>query len=346
MPSSTDIADIDLRARAESLIGSNVTELAGVEGGANNRIYRVSAGRARYAMKVYPCGGADTRDRLGSETAALRFLTRNGLTTVPGVVAVDAAHRIGVYEWIEGDPVGVARDSDVSAAAALLSQLHALRGADAAVQLPLASEACLSGAELVTQIERRAHRLREVAGAAASLTELLSGVAPLLAAARTGAERRYADAGLDFEALLDRDRRSLSPSDFGFHNARRKADGSLVFYDFEYFGWDDPVKPVADFVLHPGMTMTESQRRGFVAEAGVIYGSDRTYAIRLRALFPLHALRWTLILCNEFLPERWARRVQAGATVDRATALARQAAKAKAMLETARTSLAAFPYGD
>ena len=346
MPCSTDI-DGDLRAQAALLIGSDVTEMTGVEGGANNRIYRVSAGCATYAMKVYPHAPADTRDRLGSETAALRFLKEQGLRTIPAVVAVDAAHRIGLYEWIEGEPVGTARDSDIVAALALLSRLHSLRTLEPAARLPLASEACLSGAEIVSQIERRIARLRQVASGATALDELLTaGVIPVLAAAVTEAERRYTDAGLGVSELLDASRRSLSPSDFGFHNARRRADGTLAFYDFEYFGWDDPVKPVADFVLHPGMTMTDAQRRRFVVGAQAIYGADPTYARRLRALFPLYALRWTLILCNEFLPERWARRVQAGAAVDHGAALVRQAAKATAMLDVARTALVRFPYGE
>ena len=46
--------------------------------------------------------------------------------------------------------------------------------------------------------------------------------------------------------------RVLSPSDFGFHNALRRPDGTIVFVDFEYFGWDDPAKMMADAMLHPG----------------------------------------------------------------------------------------------
>ena len=58
-------------------------------------------------------------------------------------------------------------------------------------------------------------------------------------------------------------RRSLSPSDFGFHNALLEADGRLTFVDFEYFGWDDPVKIVADVMLHPGMGLSADHGRRF-----------------------------------------------------------------------------------
>ena len=45
----------------------------------------------------------------------------------------------------------------------------------------------------------------------------------------------------------------LSPSDFGFHNTIKSK--KLYFIDFEYFGLDDPVKLVIDFILHPGMKL-------------------------------------------------------------------------------------------
>ncbi len=347
MRSSPEDIEARLRTRLAAMIGAPVTDIRRMEGGANNQVYRVSTGKVHYAAKLYPTTAGDARDRFAAETAALRFLNGKGLHTVPGIVASDGTHRIGLYEWIEGERVEAASERDVAAAVALLSALHALRKAESAPDLPLASEACLSGAELVAQVEHRLARLRQVAPEHPALgTFIEDGLAPTLIAAKDRAERLYAGGGQDFDRPLAPEQRSLSPSDFGFHNALRKADGTLVFYDFEYFGWDDPVKPVADFVLHPGMTMAEPQRRFFVAEARKIYDGDAAYGRRLDALFPLFALRWCLILLNEFLPERWARRIQAGVTLDRATVIGRQATKARATLEMAKDSMVKFPYGN
>ena len=327
------------------MLGQPVTEIEGVEGGANNRVFRVRAGRLDYALKLYPATAGDTRDRLGAETAALGFMNRHGLRTVPALVAADRASRIGLYEWIEGEPVDTATDDDIAAVLRLLMTLHALKTSEAATDLQPASEACLSGAELVAQIERRLIRLEQVAAELPVLAGLLkSGIVPAFGEARARAVRLYTEAGLTFAAPIELAHRTLSPSDFGFHNARRRRDGSLCFYDFEYFGWDDPVKPISDFVLHPGMSITDPQRRQFVAGALDIYGAEKLYGLRLRALFPLFGLRWCLILLNEFLPERWARRVQAGAVFNRATAFSQQLAKAETMLAVVNKSIAQFPY--
>ena len=128
-------------------------------------------------------------------------------------------------------------------------------------------------------------------------------------------------------------RRTLSPSDFGFHNAIRRPDGTLAFVDFEYFGWDDPVKVTSDFVLHPGMQLTAEQGHRFVLGATDIFAADPSFAHRLDACLPLYALRWTMILLNEYLPDRWQRRVLAGFRGERSVVLRRQLDKADAMLD-------------
>lgn len=334
-------------ARAAALVGHPIVEMTRIRGGANSRVYRVSDGATRYALKLYPVDPTDKRDRLGAESMALRFLRGHGVRTVPDVIAVDTDRNMSLFEWIEGVSVENPIAADITAALGLLETLHSLRGDKAAVEFPLASEACLSVLELTEQIDRRFSRLEKVAKDEPALAVFLhAGVGPAFDAARRRAQSSYADGHLDFQLPLEGYHRSLSPSDFGFHNALRRPDGGLSFLDFEYFGWDDPVKPVADFMLHPGMTLTEAQRRDFATGALRIYGADDAYELRLRALLPLYALRWSLILLNEFIPERWARRVEAGAAANRETVLAAQLVKAQALLGIANKSIAHFPYGD
>jgi hypothetical protein len=124
----------------------------------------------------------------------------------------------------------------------------------------------------------------------------------------------------------------LVPSDFGFHNSLRCQDGSLAFVDFEYFGWDDPVKLTADILLHPGRVLTTPQRTRFRQAAERLYREDRSFAQRLDAYIQLFGLRWVLILLNEFIPERWQRRLLAGATESWTEAKASQLTRAKQFL--------------
>ncbi len=300
------------------------------DGGGNNRLYRVETADGQlFALKWYSRPQGDRRDRLGVEWTALSFLTRHGVTDVPRPVAADSASGFALYEWIDGTAVTGATVTDIDAALAFAERLHTLRHAADAEALPAASEACLSPAELLGQIARRADRLAEVPPDEPDLAAFLDAE---FAPARRSAEQA---ARLVFGGKLDQPladaARSLSPSDFGFHNALRRPDGRLAFIDFEYFGWDDPVKLVADFMQHPGMALPPQLSRYFAEQARGIYG-EAEFARRLDAAYPLFGLRWCLILLNEFLPERWHNRRFSGRAEDRRLAMRGQLAKARTHL--------------
>ena len=126
--------------------------------------------------------------------------------------------------------------------------------------------------------------------------------------------------------------RTLSPSDFGFHNAIKTAEGNIIYVDFEYFGRDDPVKLTADFLLHPAMSLSDTEKSRFAQGVGEIFKDYRDFLTRLQYLMPLYGLRWSLIVLNEYLPSSWARRTHAGAAMTHEQAKARQLQKAEKMV--------------
>ncbi|KIL97747.1 hypothetical protein CCC_00808 [Paramagnetospirillum magnetotacticum MS-1] len=289
--------------------------------GGNNRLYRVECeDGAVFALKSYPRTPNDTRDRLGAEFAALAFLARHGVAEVPAALAHEGDHAL--YQWIEGEAVADPTPADLDAAIAFAARLHGLRHAEGAESLAWASEACTSGSEMLRQVDQRLARLRQVAADHDGLAEVLDAIAAAIEACRA----RAAAIG-----ELAKDQRTLSPADFGFHNALRMAGGGLVFIDFEYFGWDDPVKLAAEFDLHPGMSLSPPLSTHWREGIKAVYEDVPGFAARWTALRPLLAARWALIVLNEFLPERWARRAAAGET-DAGAARLRQLDKARILL--------------
>lgn len=341
-------AALDAVAQAARLLaGRPTTSIARVRGfGRNSGVYQVRAGAAVYALKQYPPRRVGDRDRATAEFAALRFLTGHGITTVPRPITVDAAGGYLLLEWIEGEAVATPDAADIAAAGNFLRVVHALRGESDAEALPMAAEACISAAETVAQIERRLARLALVSDEPMLAAFLHDTLTPLFAEISARAKAGYAAAGLSFAAEVDAAAQTLCPADFGFHNALRRASGELVFIDFDYFGWDDPTKLTADFLLHPGMRLDAALKRQFAAEAAGIYGSDPSYRRRLMLLYPLFSLRWCTILLNEFLPERWANRVAAGEAADWAAAKRRQLDRAREWAHSLAANFQRFPYGE
>jgi len=303
------------------------------DAGGNNRLFRIETEDGKvYALKSYPRQSSDLRDRLTTEFNALDFMQRHNIRQVPRPIAKDEAASFALYEWIEGRPAQASR-AGIDAAVTFVRELHKLSAAADAQQISAASEACLSAQTIIEQVERRLAALRAQTAAHPVLEEFLEGkVGPVASSVIVRARKIYAKAGIGFDASVAMSLRSLSPSDFGFHNALVQNDGRIVFLDFEYFGWDDPVKLASDFVLHPGMDLTAELKRRFLESMSDIFRADKSFDMRLEASLPLYALRWTMILLNEFLPERWARRIMAGAGADRDAILQAQLNKARAMI--------------
>ena len=329
---------------AADLAGEAVATLSPVRGGGNNRLFRLeTVGGAVYAFKRYVETPGDRRDRFGVETGALVFLNRHGVTAVPRLIARDRASRSALFEWIDGETIAAPAPGEIDAALALIGQLQGLRTGAGAEGLPLASDACLSAVDLLAQIERRLARLAPALAVDARLHSLIEvRFRPLLTAYRCRCAEMYGRMGIALDEPIPAAQRTLSPSDFGFHNARRRAGGGVVFLDFEYFGWDDPVKLASDSLLHPGSALSGADRRRLAEGFRVIFRDGFFFAERLEALQPLFGLCWCLILLNEFLPDAWRRRRAATGLDDRERIRERQLDRSRRLL----TALEAWRPGD
>lgn len=325
-----------LEAIAARMLNQTVITVNPAIGGGNNRIHQVVAKDGMYALKFYPSQDEDPNDRLKREFQALEFMNAHGLSCIPKPVAIDHVLGCGVYEWIDGAPICQPKEDDVKAMVNLTNRLAALQTAHNAKDLAPASAHCFSAAAVVVQLDNRLVRLRDAGKDEDDLIQFLENeFCPILRPFVSRAKNIYANAGIDFDADLWPNHRTLSPSDFGFHNALKRTDGKIVFLDFEYFGWDDPVKMISDAVWHPGSNIPPILRNAFRKQAGKVF-QDREgeiFTVRLDALHLLFGMIWVLIILNEFLPGHWHRRVAAGKATDVDQARASQLGIAKNFLK-------------
>jgi hypothetical protein len=334
LATATNLSETDLWTAAANLAGDAVTSLSALGGGANNRVYRADTENGVFALKSFMKPTSDCRDRLGAELAALTFLAEMNETAAPRIIASDRQAGLILFEWIEGSPIFDPGSADIDAAAAFAQRLKKYSDSAQALALKPAAEACHSAAEIARQVRNRMTQLSTVAHRHTDLAKFLDQVAnPALERSEQRARRGFTVAGIDFEADQPHERLTLSPSDFGFHNALRRPDGTIAFVDFEYFGWDQPLRLVADFILHPGMTLSTEQQQTFSnTMINVFMADDQSFATRLDLCLPLVGLRWSMIILNEFLPNRRQQRDFAGTLGIIEETQARQLAKARNML--------------
>lgn len=298
------------------LPGATVQPLGG---GKNSQVVRiVAADGTSLVGKRYFRHPGDPRDRLGTEVAALELMAEHGIEGVARVVLCDRQAGAVLLEDLGGAQVAHPSIAEVGALARWLLALQAPPIRRAAAGFPPASEAFFSGEDISANLAERLQRLLQPAPASPVMAQmqafLREEVAPTTEQARNAGRSALEQAGMGWGTPLPCGERILSPSDFGFHNARRLPAGRLALCDFEYFGWDDPAKTICDFVLHrhPLMQLAEECWGPFVQKLLAELPEPGRLKARCAAYYRLFRLKWCLIMLNGFLPVAGARRRFAG----------------------------------
>ena len=323
------------------LLGQEIVSWERIGGGRNSQVYHLTSktaeGEKQLVVKRYFCHSVDPRDRLGVEFSSLKFMWENGLRCIPQPILASRQHACAIYEFIEGEELSATEigETEIDQAVQFLATLQELKTQPGSESLPPASEACFSIHAILKNIEMRLTRLSAVGyetSLHAEMHAFLDGkLRPTLIEASQRCYEGLARLGKTLETELAQAQRILSPSDFGFHNVLQRSDGQLVFLDFEYFGWDDPAKTIADFLLHPNSAMDLSlQLKARFAQALLTYlDTDRDLPNRLHLVYPLFGIKWCLILLNEFLDADYQRRSFANeGMVNRNSILVRQLSQA------------------
>ncbi len=323
-----------------------------IHGGGNNQIYKLRCGgNQNFIAKIYYQDKIDKRDRLKGEFSALEFMTQNQIEVVPKPIHCEKENNTAIYEFIDGERLATSEISSlqIGQAAQFLITLKNLTSKQGAKQIPLASEACLSFSSLVENLELRLHRFNhfEVLEKLDSqmIQYLEHDLKPTILTLKQWGLNYLIENNIDPKIEISFSQRTLSPSDFGFHNSLKLRTGQLVFFDFEYFGWDDPVKMISDFLLHPGMNLNQTQCFKFSEIILPAFIGDPDFMIRFKAYYPLLAIKWCFIILNEFLKDQMERRKFAAVkSTSQISYKEVQLGKAKMMLNRILTEYKEIPY--
>ena len=301
----------DIGAYVEKGLNEGVESVYVVKGRGNSSVYRIEMKSGReYAGKLYPDQTFDDRDRLVKETSAYRFLQLNEIKTVPAHIWSDKNLNFGLFEWIDGKGITGITDDQVNYATDFVMKLSELSKHTSHNRFNQASAACFSGEMIEAQIHERYIAIRECSSSHSDLVDFLENY--FSAALAEIMNRSMNNWPGNFGTVLADEFQVLNPSDFGFHNALLTKDG-LKFIDFEYFGWDDPVKLTCDFLLHPGMELTDIQKTLWLEKMKEIFSFDNNFQQRLAVSYCLYGLCWCLIILNVFITGRNGKKASSAA---------------------------------
>ena len=293
-----------------TLIDNNneVKSIEKLEGRGNSAIYKLHLSNStKSALKIYP--EISYHDRLKSEFKCTEIFKELNIKNVQRPVSFDSRLDVASYEWINGDRVSTYGDKELKSALAFLKTLHKNSNAKQFTNFPMAADACPRGLDIEMQIQRRLLQFDLLSAKYSELEQFLKyEFKPLFKEIISWSKASWPSSPSYIESI-HKDKLILSPSDFGFHNSLRSQNGNLIFHDFEYFGWDDPVKLISDFSHHAAMDLSKELEQIWFLEVSEIYGKHLIE--RLSAAWPMYGLNWCLIMLNEFKDEVWSRRCAA-----------------------------------
>lgn len=349
-------SELGLRAIVENLLHLRLSSEERIGGGGNSRVYRVvTEDRKQYAAKFYYYNEADNRRRLDTEFYSLKYLWDNGIRCIPRPLFTDADNQCAIYEFIQGERISCNEitEYDIDQATHFLISLNKLSNKRNGDVIYPASEACFSIQAIIENVEYRLRRLRSIPKETYFYSELqhflLDIFIPTFAEISCWCESKLIDAGVAPGHELTEEEKTLSPSDFGYHNALRLPDQRIIFLDFEYFGLDDPAKMICDFVLHPhpAMQLSKDFKQRYVDNLLNYFKHDLNLKKRVEIAYPLFGLKWCTILLNEFVPEFLSRRDFASTEEEGQTKkMIGQFRKAEALLKNIRETYGTFPYNN
>lgn len=298
--------DATVQRWAQDLLGASAS-ISSLFGGANNHLFLCRGTHGSLVIKRYRQQNFGALvSRRDAEVAFLNHAALAAPEFVPMLLAVHANEDMIAMSVVDGERYLEGRKIPESHIHAAIDFYRKLNNDKVAVRnyLVAAREGYLSISAHLGHVARRI--------AALSTDHLPNDVRPSAEAALSEVRRRFETAQKvllqsiaagEVSDELSPEYVQLSPGDFGFHNALRVGD-KPVFIDFEYAGFDDPAKTVADFFLQPKVPVEPTLFDRMVAEAAVAM-TPAALNTRARLLGRLLSVKWIAIILGPLDGEKY-----------------------------------------
>ena len=334
------LVDESIRESAKNLLKeagfeSNIKAIEPIHQGGNNQLYRVTNSLQDFVLKKYFQHSEDKRNRLAAEFSFLEFAHKTTPQFVPRPVAKNDAEFTALYEFFSGIKIRSEHDvknHHIAACGEFIARLNQ-SSKDNTPSLMNASEACFSINDHLHTIDKRISELAINSSPNAQLNVVLNIMQEQWFSIKEKVLNECDTLQISAEAILPLEKRIISPSDFGFHNAIIQETGSIKFIDFEYAGWDDPAKLVGDFFGQVAIPVNAKYLGDFIASCFKHSSFTELDTKRIYLLINSYKIKWCCIVLNVFLSKNLNRRIFSNPSLDIATLKLSQLSKATKILE-------------
>ena len=300
----------------------------------NNRIYKIQLrNEEEYVVKQYFHLKEDSRPRLKAEFGHLDALWNLGFKNIPKPIR--NKKNWAVYSLIEGDSVKSINLEKIDEVLSFICRLS--DESDKLRDLPILpasdSRSCLK--DYIDQIERRFSLIIEGAKTSDLEKEISNFLGQNLFPLKEFILKKFyasiESIGWSLNSPYKEDQQMFCPSDLGFHNiiSSTEKNERLVFLDFEYSGWDDPAKLLADFFHHAGQKVSWEHKWYLLEKFATHRKHDPDFLRRWEIVIDSVGLEWVLIVLNVIDANEMKRKRFANPNLDPIELIKNRLAKAK-----------------
>ena len=296
-----------VKSEIEKHLGVSIGEPESLGGGFNNKIFKIGSENGKgYILKWY---FKDDRNRLNREFSAFEYLRSLGETRLPVPLFKDENKGYAVYSFETGT-VKTGRElvkKDLDNFLSFVFKIQDIKSTEIKQDFPNAVLSTRSTEQFSGVILEKVRKFEELIRDSSGESDVanFSKKTNVLERIYRQMDKIKNANGNGFSEKLDLSLMRLSPVDFGPHNAIFKDNGEICFIDFEYFGWDDPSKIVANFVTHEGSWgLSNENVRYFINKYRGESKLPKDIADRVNIFIPLQALNWISILLWSFTPQK------------------------------------------
>lgn len=291
-------------------LGVRVTKVEEVNAGLNNRLFRIFCkNNESYFVKFYK---KDERLRLEREFTALKFLADKSFKNIPKTFLKNDKYQYAVYSFEKGKTKNPAKinKKDIENILNFVVSLHKIKFSEETSNFRPAVLACFSAQNYLDNINFRLKAFEDYisSGTANSQVGKFTHENNIIGLINNLVKTTIKD--MDKKQITSKIRKSqwrLNPTDFSLANIlfQSEKESSICFVDFEYFGWDDPMRMIADFINHDmNLALSVDLKSYFVSE----YKNRTNLSIlsqkRLDMIINLYAIEWLTIYLYSITPTK------------------------------------------
>ena len=293
--------------------GYKPDEISLISKGKNSRSFLIVKDNKKFLLKYFKDNDIIKRNRLKAEVNFLNLMIKGGFKNVPIPIKFNIKRNWILLSWLDGKSIDKINNFHIKKLIFFINDLQSLKNSELINTIDNASEACFNLNDHIKIISFRLNLLEKKVGYLSLLTsDIYERLQNLISLMKYEFKKISLEINTKYKNLLflklNFKQKILSQSDIGFHNIFINNSDELLFFDFEYAGWDDCFKMIADLVLQPEGCLDSDF---FQISKSLLSNYINTWEDkeRLKKTIFLYRIKWTCILLNNFIYDENQKRI-------------------------------------